>query len=328
MSKAKNIILFLLKLIMLVAWSTGCFFFGARYFETGRIPNFLQSEFGGQTYTGGTILISGTCSLKSDKTKKKGLLRDQLTVFKDDGKILQGVVRKDKTFVDCDRNSISIDTMPLLVNIFKYKLIEVPSDDIIFEEIKKETPRKDWSFLEKRTVLMSGTNCTDYKKEPVPNFIENEVIILKATDLGRENAKLDLIRKKDQFSLVCEYKNISITDKKEIKKEEIKTVMNQVVYVSGRCLSHKTNISNLPVKLSNYVLKETPIRVISEKIIKNKIVSVSGVILEENNPILSIQREGKEIPLPIKGHVVECNNSIENPISVIENPILIEKEGE
>lgn len=332
MNKLKSALFFSLKLLIFLTWGAYSFYIGARYYETGRVPSLVYKYLGAEKnkLTGGTILVSGTCVLMKNSLKKKGLLRDQLTVFKEKGNLIKGVVRKDKTFVNCDKNKIDIDHMPLLQNIFIHQLIKVSDEDIIFEEKVVKKQKKDWSFLEKKEFLMTASSCTNHKKEPVPNFIEEEVVILKATHINMKNAKLDMIRKKDNLSLICEYENVSVFDKKEkiVKKKEVSSIMNKRVYVSGRCIPHKSNVSSLPVKLNNYILKESPIRVIDEKFVDDKLKMVSGVILEENDPVLSYDIQGKNVKLPIKGHIVECVRSLENPISVIENPILREKEGE
>lgn len=332
MNKLKSLLFSLAKIIIFISWGAYAFFMGARYYETGRVPALVAKYLGAPiSLTGGTVLVSGTCEFQEDSLKKKGLLRDQVTIFKDDGEILKGVVRKDKTFVNCDRELVDIDQMPLLQNVLIHKLIEVPENDIIFEEKVVVKEVKDWSFLEKKNVMMTASSCKDHKEEPVENFIEKEVTILKAKHISMDDAELSMIRTDDNKSLICNYKNVFISEKKAVKveeKEERLSLMDQRVYVTGRCIPHKTNISNLPVKLNNYLLKETPIRVIDERYDGKKLKMVSGVILEENDPVLSYKIDGEDIKLPILGHAVECLKSIENPISVIENPILKDKEGE
>lgn len=332
MNKMKNVLLALTKLTILIVWSGFCLLLGARYFETGRVPSFLESFVEADNHTGGTILVSGTCILKKDKTKKKGLLRDQLTVYKDDGKVFHGIVRKDKEFVECDRDIALIDTLPLIQNVFKYKLIEVPKEDIIFEDKVEKVIVKDWSFLEKKKKIVSGVACLNIKDERIPNFIDDEILILKVEGIigDDDNAEMEMVRVKDNVSLRCQYKNVYLSDVKEEKKkvENKKSLLNSKVYVSGRCLPHKTNVSSLPVKLNNYLLKEMPIRVIEEDIENGRVNLVSGVILEENNPILAYNIQGKSVDLPIKGHIVQCSNTVDNPISIIENPIIQKSEGD
>lgn len=238
------------------------FTFGARLHETGNLAKIRG------TYKGATILVTGNCKNLKGKIRRPSLGSDYFTVIKEDSKTLRGVVRETREVLDCEKDEVTYTAMPfdLLRDFTKTppSFTKMP----VLTELEEKPPV--YMDLAKKTLLISGTCSTQTGRELEP-FTDEEVDVTDIRGDKRSEMKTFIlygIRRSDRQAIKCLSTAIkydwNLKKKKKVVKQEKKSLVGEIVIVSGSCLPDKRTMSKRTVKFSSYKFTNSKVQVLEE----------------------------------------------------------------
>jgi len=268
--------------LLLVAGAfIGGFVIGARMHELGA----LNGKFG-KDLKGASVVISGPCMIDGiDQISALG--EDQVKVSSIDDKELIGIIRKTREIVRCDLSKVSIDTLPLLADFGKTP-VGIPE---IQKTEKKAGLQPSYKSLENKILLVSGSCRSQVDLKELPPFTD-EKIDVTSVEQSKESEEVFVIsgiRRSDKLALSCSSKAIkySLTDGRDAVVAQVQaplTYLNKIITVSSKCVPDSrisTPRSADGRKVAFYRLANSPVQVLEETIVDNRLVKLTGQIVDK-----------------------------------------------
>lgn len=155
------------------------FLIGARVHETG----LLAGKIPGKDLRGATVRLSGSCKVNG-KVRNPALALDQVIITYNDAERIEGVVRKTREVVDCERPLVAIHTLEIQDLLGKDN--QVIPDLALPVAVEQKTP--EYKSLEKKTLIMSGS-CVDMEGKTLQPFTDEKVDVTSVIG-DKDNAEV------------------------------------------------------------------------------------------------------------------------------------------
>lgn len=256
------------------------FVVGARMHELGAL-----NGVGDKTLKGATVSISGPCLVDGEE-RYPALAEDEVKITFIESNKIEGVVRKTREVVSCDLSKVAIDTLPLLTNILK-----VPSaiPEITLAEKRQKTPM--YKSLENKVLLVSGSCRSQVEGKELPPFTDEKIDVTRvepSTEIKDEFVIMG-IRRSDKLAIACPSRAIKYATTSGIDPivPEVKipvSFVNKIITVSSKC----TPDPRIPTprgsdgrKVSFYRLTNSPVQVIEEVLVDEKLVKFTASIVDK-----------------------------------------------
>lgn len=267
-------------IIGLFAMLIAGFVIGARMHELGALNGVV-----GKTLKGATVSISGPCLIDGEE-RYPALAEDEVKITSVEANEIVGVVRKTREVVVCDPAKVAIDTLPLLSNLSK-----VPSaiPELKQAERKEKTP--SFKSLENKVLLVSGSCRSQVDGKELAPFTDEKIDVtrVEASKETKDEFVIAGIRRSDKLALSCSSRAIkyAITSGQDPITPEVKlpvSFVNKIITVSSKCMPDP----RLPIprgsdgrKVSFYRLTNSPVQVIEESLVDEKLVKFTGSIVDK-----------------------------------------------
>lgn len=261
------------------------FFLGARMHELGVLAGVF-----GKDLKGATVKITGSCLVDGD-LRDPALAQDEVIVTTFTEEKLIGVVRRTREVVECQRNDIAIETLPLLKDISTTPS-EIP--EITMAQKRNKVPQ--YKLLENKILIASGTCRSQLDGKELPSFTDERIDVTSVEE-SKENASVFVISgimRSNKMAVSCSSRSIRYTlsdgtDPVIVEMEKPKvpvTFVGKTILVTSRCLPDPGVRAPRGAdgrKVAFYRLVNTEVQVIAEDVKDDKLVKFQGSIVDKKS---------------------------------------------
>ena len=305
-----NLVAFLKKFFIVLLISAGFilgFLYGARMHELGYLKGFF-----GKSLKGSALKVSGRC-LVDGEPRDPALAEDLVKITADESDKIFGVILQTREEVECSKDRISIDLLPLLKDFFK-PAAQIPEIKMA-EHRKKSSPLK---LLENKILLISGTCKNQLDGKELPPFTDEKMDVT-SVELSKDSESANIlgIRRSDKLALLCSSHSIRYsiwdgTDPITVEKPKEKlTFIGKNIYVTGNCPPDP----RLPVapklkdgrKMIFIGLQNVPVQVLEETFEDDHLVRFMGSVSDPKSEAFNVKIacDSKKFPFSYKAETSE-----------------------